>query len=189
MGASLASISQVIPLCWLNFAPWLLSFLSPMCVIWGLTHTWILWEQLGSWRLLHPSWLHLPWEPGLTSPTCSKPLIISGQHGVSTRWTLKPEWTSAVYLLSTYHLLGSWRGNFCWSPLGSLGGEHDILSLALLKLLQELPSKFTLNDICSSFLKYILGTYSMASTVWACGSMKAALKHVPRLTRALNVKC
>ena len=62
-------------------------------------------------------------------------------------------------------------------PWVLLGGEHDILSLALLKLLQELLSKFTLNYICSFFLKYLLGTYFMAGTVWACGEYESCLKH------------
>lgn len=143
--------------CWLNFSPWLLSLLSPMCVIWGLTHTWILWEQLGAEGCcIHH--VHLPWEPVDLSPMLQACSVISGQHGVSTRWTLKPEWTSAVY----YHYFPPItclvvEGNFCWSPQVLFGGEHDILSLAPLKLLQELPSKFTLNDICSSFLKYLLG--------------------------------
>ena len=177
--------------CWLNFSPWLLSFLSPMCVIWGLTHTWILWEQLGA----EGCCIH---HGSICPESRDWPLTHAPSHWLSQAsmaWVpdglLKPEWTSAVY----YHYFPPItclvvEGEiFVEVPWVLFGGEHHILSLALLKLLQDLPSKFTLNDICSFFLKYLLGTYSMASTVWACGEYESCLKHVPRLTRALNVKC
>lgn len=165
MGGSFSSISQVIPI--LLTEPLALASVLrlPMCVIWSLNHTWILWEQLEAEGCCHPSHgggchPHLPWELG-------RPLTSAPHHWLSLAsivWALggllKSEWSagSLLPLLPTYKLLASQRGDFVEVPCVLFGGEDDIPSLALLKLAQKLPSKLKLYDIW-----FILPT----STYWA----------------------
>ena len=197
MGASIASISQVIPI--LLTEPLALASVLPLPHVCDLGLDSYL-NSLGtirSWRLL-PSITAKGDAVSICPESQGWPLNPAPSHWLSQAsmvWVLdgllKPEWTSAVY----YHYFPPItcllvEGEiFVEVPWVLFGGEHNIISLAPLKLLPELPSKFALNDICSFFLKYLLGTYSMAGTVWACGEYESCLKHAQRLTRALNVKC
>lgn len=77
-------------------------------------------------------------------------LIISGQHRLSTGLTFKTRMNRGQFITftSTDCLLGKGEVFLKFSGF-SLGGEDNIPSLALLKLLQKLPSKSNLNDTFS----------------------------------------
>lgn len=130
MGASIASISQVIPI--LLTEPLALASVLPLPHVCDLGLDSYL-NSLGtirSWRLL-PSITSKGDAVSICPESRDWPLTPAPSHWLSQAsmvWVpdglLKPEWTSGslLPLLSTYHLLASWRGNFCRSPLGSLWG-------------------------------------------------------------------